>query len=256
MEEGRLYRERYGPSLGFELLAMFDLEDFEDNLKQNLDLFAGGPLLFHEPVWGVEHTAPKGSSLWEEGMYHIRLTAKYAEILHPAAMIYHLNNCPVPEQDRKRMLRTSLESLEEMRELFPGVPLLVENVGVRSWNTMLLDQEEFTALCREKQFPVVIDVGHANANGWDLKKLIEDLHPQIRAYHLHNNDGVQDLHNRLRNGTIDFASLLPHINRLTPDAMRVIEYSRPVYHGKPLLEDIAYLQSLSQPEKSGGSHAE
>ena len=256
LEEGRLYRERYGPSLGFELLAMFDLADFEENLKQNLDLFAGGPLLFHEPVWGVEHTAPRGSSAWEKGMYHLRLTAKYAEILRPAAMVYHLNNCPVPAEDRERMLRTSLENLAETREMFPGVTLLVENTGLRSCGTQLLNQEEFTALCREQQFPVVIDVGHANANGWDLEKLIGDLRLQIRAYHLHNNDGARDLHNRLRDGTLDFTALLSHINRFTPDAMRVIEYTRPDYHGGPLLEDIAWLRQLSQPENSGGSHGE
>ena len=235
---------------------MFDLADFEDNLKRNLDLFAGGPLLFHEPVWGVEHSAPRGSTAWEEGMYHLRLTAKYAKILRPAAMVCHLNNGPVPPEEKGRMLRTSLENLAELREMFPGVTLLVENTGIRSQGTQLLSQEEFTALCREKQFPVVIDTGHANANGWDLEKLIGDLRPQIRAYHLHNNDGARDLHCRLRDGTLDLAGLLSHINRFTPDAMRVIEYTRPDYHGRPLLEDIAWLQLLSPPEKSGGSHGE
>lgn len=245
LEEGRIYRERFGPSLGFELLAMFDLSDFEDNLKQNLDLFAGGPLLFHEPVWGVDHSAPKGSTVWEEGMYHIRLTAKYAQILHPSMMVCHLNNGTVSPANRECMLRTALENLEDMRDLFPGVTLLLENTGVRAEDTMLLDQEEFTALCREKEFPVLIDTGHANANGWDLKKLIGDLSPRIRGFHLHNNDGVHDLHSRLRCGGIDFAELVPVMDRLTPDAARVIEYCSPDYHGAPLLEDIAYLQSLS-----------
>lgn len=224
---------------------MFDLSDFEDNLKQNLDLFAGGPLLFHEPVWGVDHSAPKGSTVWEEGMYHIRLTAKYAQILHPSMMVCHLNNGTVSPANRECMLRTALENLEDMRELFPGVTLLLENTGVRAEDTMLLDQEEFTALCREKEFPVLVDTGHANANQWNLNKLIGDLSPRIRGFHLHNNDGVHDLHSRLRCGGIDFADLVPLMDRLTPDAARVIEYCSPDYHGAPLLEDIAYLQSLS-----------
>ena len=62
LETGRLYRDRFGPALGFELLMMFDLPDFEDSLRNNLDLFTGVPLMFHEPVWGVEHSAPKGSA--------------------------------------------------------------------------------------------------------------------------------------------------------------------------------------------------
>lgn len=254
LEEAQIYRERYGPSLGFELLAMFDLPDFEENLKKNLDFFAAGPLMFHEPVWGVEHSAPKGSREWEESMYHLKLTAKYAKILHPSAMVCHLNNGPVSPEERETALRTSLVNLEEVRDMFPGVTLLLENTGLRSDGTMLLDQEAFTALCREKQFPVLVDVGHANANGWDLKKLIEDLRLQIRGYHLHNNDGRHDQHSRLGSGTLDFASLVPCMDRLTPNAARVIEYCTPDYHGEPLLEDIAYLQSLSSPENAGGSH--
>jgi len=245
LETGRIYREQYGASLGFELLMMFDLPDFEENLKKNLDLFADGPLLFHEPVWGVEHTAPRGSVPWEKGMYHLRLTQKYAGILQPSAMVYHLSNGPVPPGERDGMLRCTLENLEEMREMFPGTTILTENTGIQADGTLLLDQAEFTDLCQDRQLPVLIDVGHANANSWDLPKLIADLRGLIGGFHLHNNDGVHDLHNRLRDGTLDLAALLPHINREAPDVPRVIEYSRPAFHGDPLLEDIAYLQTLS-----------
>ena len=102
LETGRIYRERFGPRLGFELLMMFDHPEFEKNLEQNLDLFAGGPLMFHEPVWDVEHSAPKGSAEWEKSMYHLQLTRKYAEILHPASMVVHLNNCAVPPEGKSR----------------------------------------------------------------------------------------------------------------------------------------------------------
>ncbi len=249
METGRVYREQFSSGVGFELLMMFDLANFEDNLKQNLDQFADGPLMFHEPVWGVEHSAPRGSSAWEEGMYHIRLTQKYAKILRPSSMIFHLSNGPVLPEEKDSMLRNALESLEEMQELFPDTRLLVENVGIRANNSLLLDQDEFTDLCRDRGWPVLIDAGHANANGWDIPRLIRDLQKQVCGYHLHNNDGVNDLHNRLRDGTLDIAALVKDIVRLTPDAARVIEYSRPIYHGEPLLEDLKYLQSLLEAEE-------
>ena len=245
LETGRVYRERFGTSLGFELLMMFDLKDFEENLKQNLSLFEEGPLLFHEPVWGVEHTAPRGSAAWEEGMYHLRLTKKYAEILHPSAMVCHLNNGPVPPGEKHILLQTALENMEEMRDMFPGVRLLTENAGMRAEGTQLLDQQEFTDLCRSRRMPVLIDVGHANANGWDLETLISDLADLIGGFHLHNNDGTRDQHGRLREGTLDIASLVSLIQRAAPNVPRVIEYIHPRYHGEPLLSDIAYLQSLS-----------
>lgn len=251
LEAGRIYRERYGSSLGFELLMMFDLPDFEDSLKRNLELFAEGPLTFHEPVWGVDHAAPRGSILWEEGMYHLRLTQKYAAILRPTAMVVHLSNGPVLPGTRDSMLRNALENLEEMREMFPDVRLLTENTGIRADRTQLLDQQEFTDLCRSRKLPVLIDVGHANANGWDLPKLIRDLGSRIEGFHLHNNDGAHDLHNRLRDGTLDLAGLVPDMDRYAPEAMRIIEYTRPSLHGDPLLEDIAYLQGLSESTGQG-----
>ena len=246
LEAGKLYRERCGTALGFELLMMFDLPDFEENLKRNLDLFAGGPLLFHEPVWGVEHSAARGSAAWEEGNHHLRLTQKYARILRPSAMVFHLSNGPVPPRETDTLLRNALESLEETREMFPDTRILTENTGIRSDGTLLLDQQAFTDLCRDRQLPVLIDVGHANANGWDLRKLIRDLKGLIGGFHLHNNDGVRDLHNRLTDGTLDLAALLPDMDQAAPDAPRVIEYTRPSYHGEPLLEDIAWLMKHTE----------
>ena len=126
LETGRIYRERFGPSLGFELLMMFDMPDFEENLKANLDLFAGGPLLFHEPVWGLEHSAPRGSPIREEGLRHLRLTKKYAEILHPRAMVFHLNNGLVPPGQKDRMLICRCQGCA-LREESAGLHHLQEN---------------------------------------------------------------------------------------------------------------------------------
>ena len=245
LEAGRVYRDRFGSSLGFELLPMFDLPDFEANLEKNLDLFAGGPVVFHEPVWGVEHSAPKGSPAYEEGMYHIRLTKKYADILHPASMVYHLSNRPVSLDTKKQMLKTSLENLDEMRDLFPDVKILVENTGIRTDGTLLLNQAEFTILCLSRRLPVLIDIGHANANGWNLRKLIMDLRELIGGFHLHNNDGIHDLHCRLRDGTVDYRELIPLMNEYTPDVPFIIEYTRPDNYGDPLFRDIEYLCELS-----------
>ena len=250
LQAGEFYRKYFGPSLGFELLMMFDLQGFEENLVQNLDLLTGGPLMFHEPVWGVEHSAPKGSKAWEEGMYHLQLTKKYAEILHPSAMVYHLNNGPVAPENKGRMIRCAMENLEEMQEMFSGVKLLVENTGTKADGTILLDQTEFTDLCRGRNLPVLIDVGHANANGWDIQKLIRDLQGQICGYHLHNNDGMHDLHNRIQDGTLDFKKLIPYLDRMTPDVPRVVEYIRPSAHGEPLLEDIRTLKQISDEGKT------
>lgn len=237
LEEAEYYDRHLGKEVGFELLPMFDLDAFEANLNENLSLFSKRPLIFHEPVWGVEHSAPKGSDEYSKSMYHVMLTKKAADALHPSDMVFHLNNCRVQEDRRQQMLETALENLEEMRQLFSGVRILVENTGTAAVGDCLLDQEAFTCLCLERNLDVLIDVGHANANSWDILKLTEDLKANIRGYHLHNNDGFHDQHHRLREGTIDFPKLLPMLDERTPDAFWVIEYTDPALHGMPVLED-------------------
>ena len=248
LETAAVYRERFGPELGFELLPMFDIPEWEENLKQNLSLFQEGPLTFHEPVWGVEHTALPGTPGWQESMYHLQLTRKYADLLHPSSMVVHLNNCPVPDGEKGRMLKIALERLEELGDLFPDVPLRLENTGTAADGTILPDQAEFTALCLERGFDVQIDIGHANANGWDIPRLLHDLKDRIRGYHLHNNDGIHDQHRRLGDGTVDYDRLLPLIRRETPGAEIVIEYTRPDLHGEPLCEDITMVLRFLQTE--------
>ena len=244
LEEAAVYTKRFGGWLGFELLPMFDLPDWEENLKKNLPLFAGRPLIFHEPGWGVEPSAPQDSPAWKEGMKHLLLTRQYAEILHPTDMVCHLNNSIVSPEEKDRMLENAAANLEEIRRMFPGVRLLVENTGIRAEGSQLLDQEEFARECIARGWDVLIDVGHANANGWDVFRLVTQLKDRIRGFHLHNNDGAHDLHNRILNGTLGLAALLPFIAKTVPDAFLVIEYCRPELHGLPLLEDIEALRSL------------
>lgn len=236
----REYAQAYGDRIGFEVLAMFDLPDFEQALTENLDVLEEHSISFHGPVFEAEHSAARGTAEYEKTMYHIRLTLKYARILHSSHLVMHLNNCRVDPAKKTQMLCNAYENYKELQELFGAFdcPVLVENTGTKLQENILLDQGEFTDFCRDKKLDVLIDIGHANANGWDIPRLIDDLKPQIRAYHLHNNDGLRDLHNRIHDGTIDFTMILEKILRTTPDAQLIIEYTRRELDGAGLHEDI------------------
>ena len=236
----REYAQRYQERLGFEILPKFDLPGFEEELKAALPVFAGRRITFHGPVFCVEHSAARGSAEYEESMFHITKALPYARELGSENLVMHLNNCPVRPGKKEEMLRNALDNYKELEELFGafGCRIFVENTGTKDQGNMLLDQAEFTDLCRQEKFHVLIDIGHANANGWDLKKLVEDLKDQIRAFHMHNNDGVHDQHRRLNDGTIDFQAFRKMIDEKVPDANRIIEYTRPELAGEPLHEDI------------------
>nr|MBQ6242017.1 sugar phosphate isomerase/epimerase [Lachnospiraceae bacterium] len=231
---------RYPGRLGFEILSMFDLPDFEPALRQQLDALASCPVSFHGPVYECEHSAARGTEAYERTMFHVRKTLEYARLLHSRHFTMHLNNCLVLPRKKDEMLQNALENYEELRCLFEpfGCRIFVENTGTRVQGNMLLDQAEFTDVCRANDFEVLIDIGHANANGWDISRLIDDLKDRIRAYHLHNNDGLRDQHRRLHDGTLDFDAVIQKIRRDTPEADLIIEYVSPALAGKELEEDL------------------
>ena len=128
------------------------------------------------------------------------------------------------------MIRVSCENYREMEQLCQQhkMAVLVENAGVKSNGNMLLDQEKFIALCKKEQYQVLIDIGHANANGWDLRCVMEELRDQIRAYHLHNNDGIHDSHRRIHDGTLDFDAFLRTVRDIGRPVDLVVEYAAQV----------------------------
>ena len=245
MEKVPEYKAAYGQDIGFEILAMFDLPEFEGKLKAQLPVFSDSAVAFHGPVFEAEHSARRGTKEYEQTMWHVRKTHEYAKLLHSRHFTMHLNNCVVVPERKDEMVKNALENYKELCELFADAdcPIYVENTGTIFQKNMLLDQQEFTDLCRQEKFEVLIDIGHANANGWDLFRLIDDLAPQIRAYHLHNNDGSRDLHHRLHEGTMDFDGVLHHLREKTPDADEIIEYVRTEQEGQGLRQDIEELLS-------------
>ncbi len=243
LSEAKQFADRWGGRLGFEILPMFDLPEYQGILDVCLPIFEGHRISFHGPVFCAEHSAPKGSQEYVETMRHIRLLLPYIRHLHGEHFTMHLNNCRVIPEKKDAMIRNALQNYAELCEILDpyGCPVCVENTGTALQENILLDQQEFTDLCRSEHFHVLIDIGHANANGWDIPKLIRDLKDQIRAYHLHNNDGVHDQHNRVHEGTIDYLKILQVIREETPEAVKIIEYTRPALLGDWIHEDIEEL---------------
>ena len=242
------YIEKYKGQIGFEVLSMFDLPDFEQKLEKYLPVLQACPISFHGPVFCVEHSAPKGSKEYDESMFHIRKTLKYAKALKSTHLTMHLNNCVVDPEAKERMLCNALDNHRELQALFGdfGCQIFVENTGINYKKNVLLNQDEFTELCIKKHFDVLVDVGHASANQWDIPKLITNLKDQIKAYHLHNNDGIHDNHNRLHDGVIDMDSLIKTIKKSTPEAELIIEYTNTDNEGTGLRADIEELLSIQE----------
>lgn len=129
------------------------------------------------------------------------------------------------------MLRVTREHLEEVNALAKeaGLQMVIENVGVPSHKNVMLNEQEFIDECKMQPNKVLIDIGHAWCNGWDLENVIKSLKDKIIAYHIHNNDGKDDIHQRIHNGTLDFDAFFEMYKKYTPDAELVLEYVADVH---------------------------
>ena len=218
--------------MGVEVFPLFHDRDFDAELNRLLPALEKVPVTFHEPYYQADHTAPEGSEVCERTDEMFQKTVHAAEKLKARHIVFHHNNCRVPEDPaiKAQMLERAGAEYRKAETMAKkaGIPLLVENVGVRSRGNVLLEEEAFIRLCREQQYPVLIDIGHAHANGWDIGRLCRTLGDQIHAYHLHNNDGIHDSHRRIHDGTLDFDAFLRTVRDIGRPVDLVVEYAAQV----------------------------
>ena len=186
------YLKRFPGQVGVEVFPMFHEECFEKNLRDAMPLLKEVPVSFHGPYYQAEHSAAEGTVEYARTMELLEKTLSYAKELSSKYLVYHHNNCRIIPGEKEDRVRVSCENYYTVKQLCEeaGTQVVVENAGVLERGNRLFDEQEFIDLCRREQYAVLIDIGHAWANGWSLKRVVNALADQIVAYHLHNNDGV------------------------------------------------------------------
>lgn len=230
--------------IGIEIFPMFHDDCYEKLMEESYEKLLKMPISFHGPYYHTEHSAKKGSAEYIKTMDYVRKTLCWAEKMNCRYFVFHHNNCKVTLENKKLLQAAAADNLKEISALCAHyrIPVVIENAGVISHENMLFNQEEFTDLCKKLKLPVLIDIGHVHANGWDLKKLMEDLQKQIISYHVHNNDGFHDGHRRLFDGTLDMEAFIKDFAILTPEADFVLEYSMEISGDvKGIKEDVQFI---------------
>ena len=132
------------------------------------------------------------------------------------------------------------------------VHLTVENVGYPAKNNALFTQDAFVQFVLDlpEELGALIDTGHAMANHWDIPELIKTLGKRIRGYHLHNTDGIHDLHRPIFEQNLWYdrskmENLLETAAEYSPDADLILEYA-PGEHITPELlhGDVKHIQNI------------
>ncbi len=243
------YLEPFDGRLGIELFPEFDKEGYAEVVNECMEKLKAYPASLHGPYYESDFSYKAGTKEYERSMDLLEQSLQCGRKLHAKYMVYHHNNRAFRPEEKDEMLKNARENypvIKEMCEQY-GVPIVVENAGVECINTMLLNEEEFIAECKRLSCDVLIDIGHAHANGWDLTHVMEELQDVIISYHVHNNDQTYDGHQRIFDGTLDFENFMNNYDRLTPDADIVMEYCPKAAEDiEGVFADVRYLLNRKQ----------
>lgn len=237
------------PSVGIELFPEWQSEVFCRSLADYMESFRQYPVSLHGPYYGTEHSKAEGTAEYTRSMDYFQRTLELSQRLKSRYIVYHHNNCRVETAGRQQMVSVSAENLRQLRREAErcGARIVVENAGVTASGNMLFNEEQFIHMAESIPEDILLDVGHAHANGWDLSRVMKRLAHKIIAYHVHNNDGHEDQHNAILDGTLDFAQFLADYQRYTPAADIVIEYGKQcAQDAGNIANDVAYIRRILQ----------
>ena len=234
--------------LGVELAISPEKLGFNRRLIGQLDIFRGKLVSFHGPFEKIEASSPEGGITNQHYLESYEISFPITQAFNGQYVVMHTNQCAIVEQERKSLQTMSLTTIEKVaaRAMEEEVSLLVENVGEPLLQSVLFNMNDYIKIFNK--IPGVnslIDVGHALLNNWDLEYLISSLAKKIKAYHIHSNDGIDDLHWPISRGILDVSSIARLISKYTPDALIVFEYAPYDFVGPELYKkDIKLLKKL------------
>ena len=136
-------------------------------------------------------------------------------------LVLHAGFVPLVYHPEWFVSRSVLVWKRLMREVPETLTVCLENV-MEPDETMLL---EILRQVDSPQLKLCPDLGHANttASRRPPVQWLRACAPYLSHVHLHNNDGVRDLHAPLDQGAMDIAGLLTELSALCPRATVTLE---------------------------------
>jgi sugar phosphate isomerase/epimerase len=197
----------------------------------------------HAPVWDA-NLAGENTWLRTGALEALKEAVRFCRLLEAVHLVVHPGVCHAVSFDKAAARRRALDLLHQLaayNRLF-GVRLLMENVGTSA--TSLFREDEYSSFL--DGFPpecgYIIDVGHANINGWDIPNLIRRTGDRLYALHLHDNHGTEDSHLPIGEGTVNWETLFTVLRGMTRRPVLVLEYNtgtplEKLAEGKKILEE-------------------
>lgn len=207
-------------------LEPLDLEYHKETIKVIEELYdMGCKFSFHGPFRKLNFLDCITTESCEDALKVFEECIRVTKVYNGEFLVIHSNEKLLQAVDLYTQKELSIRMISNVIDLAEknNVKVVIENVGVNS--NCLFNEDEFIELCKEfNSANVLIDLGHAIINKWNLKKVISELKDRIIAYHVHSNDGVADIHQPIGSGILNMSEFMDLFNEYTNEATIVIEY--------------------------------
>lgn len=214
------------PDLGVELIAFTHDQEYWDRLCALLNRLKC-PISFHGPYIGVEATVKPGTKEHDwlmESYDRVFSLAKEYNVKH---VVFHYTQNGFSKDNLIESQEISKQNIDMLMELAKkyNVNMLIENLAHPEGKLSLYNNEEYNKIFLSNPAAIsIIDVGHAHINKMDIEGFLIKHSDRVKAYHFHNNNGIDDQHNSILDGSIDYSKILGLFKKYTPDADIILEY--------------------------------
>ncbi|WP_456397631.1 sugar phosphate isomerase/epimerase family protein [Desulfurobacterium sp.] len=190
-------------SFGIELQLTADvLENVPLKFFSRLaEMVENKPVTFHAPFIDLNPGAID-RYVREATVKRFKELQPVAKILNPEVIVFHSGFHPrktLPVYDK--WIKNCVETFKQVCDMFPDSRIAIENVfdEVPDYLNEILEK------VNTSNIGVCIDVGHLNLfSKLPLKNWLNYFNNKIFEFHIHDNDGIDDLHIAAGSGTIDF----------------------------------------------------
>lgn len=230
--------------IGVEIMCEYGSRDYWNEFLTRFQDSHSGGISIHAPFAFYDFALPgDDGELFDHFCQYFDLYHKFNSEFY---VLHAFNNIEreTGEQFAEEYRRRAIDRIARFHDICAteGVCLAVENTFGNPYN--LFTQERWLDMFESLPgLHALIDTGHALVSGMDIAQLQKTLGSRVVGYHLHNNDGTRDMHDRLRKGCIDWNVFMQNAKRYTPDATGVIEYLSED-RVEACTEDINYLKTL------------
>lgn len=209
-------------NIGIELFIEPLLQDYELNIEKFLNKLNNKNLSFHCPYRLVNEASPEYSDLWEKTLKAFKYTVNLCIKYNCKYMVVHTNESVTDRDKAEKFARKNLDTIINLISN-NNIIAAVENVGI-GFNSIFTIDKYIELFDKYDNIKSLVDLGHAFVNSWDIEKLIYSLKDKIIAYHVHDNDGLSDLHLPIGEGKFNWNEFFNLYKKYTPEAGLVLEY--------------------------------